>query len=142
MTSGTRSRGFALVYAVFLIAVLAGLGVTLATLSKAQQDTGVRSLLADKVYYGARAGLEWGIHQRVSSAALACAVLPAAPSSTTFTLTQQALSGVSVTVECTQSEHGSATELVFYITSTATIGTLGSVDYAERRLEATVSNIP
>jgi len=49
---------------------------------------------------------------------------------------------VSVTVECSQSAHGTATDLVYYLKSTAIIGTAGSFDYAERRLEATVSNIP
>lgn len=142
MSLRARETGFVLAAAVFLIAVLAALGVVMAAMSKVQQDSGVKSLLSDKVYYGAKAGLEWAIHQRVSSAALACAVLPAAPTQTTFTLTQEGLSGVSVTVECTQAAHGSATELVFYLTSVATIGTLGSFDYAERRMEATVSNIP
>lgn len=31
---------------------------------------------------------------------------------------------------------------VYYLTSIATTGTLGGVNYAERRLEARISNIP
>jgi hypothetical protein len=30
----------------------------------------------------------------------------------------------------------------YYLTSVATTGTLGTLSYAERRIEATVSNIP
>ena len=142
MSARAKMPGFALAAAVFLIAVLGALGLVMAALSKVEHDAGVRSLLSDKVYYGAKAGLEWAIQQRVSSAALACSTDPAAPTSTTFSLTQEALSGVSVTVECSQSDHGSTTDRIFYIKSIATTGTAGSFDYAERRLEATVSKTP
>lgn len=131
--------GFALASAVFLIAVLAVLGLVMATMAKVEHDTGVKSLLSDKVYYGAKAGLEWGIQRAI--AAGSCVAAP-----TTFPPPpmQEALSEVTVTVECTQSPHGTAppTNQVYYLKSTAEIGTAGSFDRAERRMEATVSNIP
>ena len=129
-----RQNGTALVAAIFLIIVLALLGAAVAMLSKVQADTGLKTQLAANVYFGAKAGLEWGIQRAI--AAGSCVA------SSPFTHSQGALNGVAVTVACTAAAQGSATDLVYYITSTATVGTLGGVNYAERRLEATISNIP
>jgi hypothetical protein len=105
----------------------------MSSLSGVQADTGSKSLQAAKVYWGARAGLEWGI-QRV----IALSDCPA--TSSTFSLTEAALNGISVTVDCTRNVYGSNN--VYYFTSKATIGTLGQLGYAERRLIASVSDIP
>ncbi|MBI2313146.1 MAG: hypothetical protein HYU77_11660 [Betaproteobacteria bacterium] len=59
---------------------------------------------------------------------------------TNFTIAERALNGVAVTVTCSSTAHGAPA--VYYLTSKATIGGLGSPAYAERRMEATVSNIP
>ena len=132
--SRSRSRGGALLTAIFLIVVLLGMGLAMMNLSGVQQDTSSKALLSARAYFGAKAGLDWGIQQAI--AASACAA------SSSLNLTQEALNGVSVTVTCAQQRQGSASEAVFYITSRATTGTLGSVSYAERRMEATISNIP
>lgn len=137
MSARRRSKGLALVTAVFLITALVAIGLAVATLSKVEHDTGIKSLLAAKVYFGAKAGLEWGIHQAIAPATPVCTPTPG----TTFTLAEAGLNGVVVTVECAQSTY-SGTNNVFYLTSRATIGTVGDPDYAERRMEATVSNIP
>lgn len=134
MKRAPGQQGTVLVAAVFLIIVLALLGAAMAMLSTVQSDTGLKTQLAANAYYGAKAGLDWGIQRAI--AASSCAA------TTSFTLTQGALNGVSVTVTCSSAPQGSATDLVYYLTSIATTGTLGGVDYAERRLEATVSNIP
>jgi len=133
-TSPGTSAGLALISAIFLIITLVGLGAAMVTTSKTQHDTGTKSLLAAKVYQGAKAGLDWGIQRAI-------AVGPPACVGASFPLTQAALAGVSVTVTCVASAHGAGNN-VYYLTSIATIGTLGGLDYAERRLEATVSNIP
>ena len=131
MSLPSRSRGGALLTAIFLIVVLLGLGLAMSNLSTVEHDTTSKANLSAKVYYAAKAGLEWGIQQTISSNSCA-AGSPAVGG---------ALSGVTVTVGCTSSTHG-AGNLVYYITSTAVTGTLGGVSYAERRMEATVSNIP
>jgi MSHA biogenesis protein MshP len=131
----------ALVSAIFLIAVLAGMGIALMNLSDTEQDTASKGNLAAKVYYGAKAGLDWGIQQAI--AAGSCV-------GSSFTLTQGALNGVAVTVTCTAAAQGAtncgltgtSTCNTYYLTSVATLGTLGTLAYAERRLEATVSNLP
>jgi hypothetical protein len=53
-------------------------------------------------------------------------------------LSQAALAGVSVTVTCVASTHGTVT--TYYLTSIATVGVLGRPDYAERRMEVSVTN--
>ncbi len=131
MRSRLRAAGMAIVTAIFLVVVLAGLAAAVATLSNVEHDTSNKSLLSAKVYYGAKAGLDWGIQQAV--AASACA------GSTSFSMTQAALNGVSVTVTCSLGTHG-AGSVVYYLAATATTGTIGGLDYAERRMEATVSN--
>ena len=137
-----RSAGMALVSAIFLIVVLAGMGIALMNLSDVEQDTTSKTNLSAKVYYGAKAGLDWGIQQAI--AAGSCV------GSTSFTLTQGALNGVAVTVKCTPAAQGATncglTGILtcnnYYLVSQATLGTLGTLAYAERRLEATVSNLP
>ena len=121
--------------AIFLIVVLAGLGLAVMNLSNVEHDTTSKSLLSAKVYYGAKAGIDWGIQQAVSTTA-SCV------DADTAVATGGNLSEVSVTVRCKSSPQGAATSVVYYITSKATTGSLGSFGYAERRMEATVSNIP
>jgi MSHA biogenesis protein MshP len=126
--------GFALVTAIFLLVVMAALGVFMLTLSGAQQAAPRQSLLATRVYYGAKAGLDWGVQQAI--AANSCT----GGAGTTFALAGTGLTGVSATVVCISTSHTGGT--VYRITSTAVTGAFGALDYAQRRMEATVSNIP
>jgi MSHA biogenesis protein MshP len=125
--------GVALVNALFLLVIMGVLAAAMVTLSNVEHDTSNKSLLSAKVYYGAKAGLDWGIQR--AHAAGSCA------GSSVFTLTEAALAGVQMTVTCEQSVHG-GTNTVYYLTSLATFGSFGSPGYAERRMEATLSNIP
>ena len=142
MKARSRSTGMALMSAIFLIVVLIGLGVAMMNLSNVEHDTASKAILSAKVYYGAKTGLDWGIQQAI--AADSCISAPP------FTLTQGSLSGVTVTVSCNFTPHGASTCglngtslcKAYYLTSVATTGTLGTLSYAERRMEATVSNIP
>ncbi len=118
--------------AIFLIVVLAALGASIASISNVEHDTATKSLLSTRVYYGAKTGLEWAIQRAIAAASCAGA---------TFSPSGGGFEGVSVTVTCVQSTHGSG-NITYYITSIATAGTVGSLNYAERRMEATVSNIP
>jgi MSHA biogenesis protein MshP len=124
--------GFALVTAIFLLVVMFGLGVFMVTLSGTHQATPRQSLLAARVYFGAKAGLDWGIQQAI--AASSCV------GSTPVALAGTGLSGVTATVTCVSTAHTVGN--VYRITSTAVHGAFGDLDYAQRRMEATVSNIP
>lgn len=54
----SRNTGVALFTAIFLIVVLAGLGITVALISTTQQVSTVQALDATRAYYAARARLE------------------------------------------------------------------------------------
>jgi MSHA biogenesis protein MshP len=130
-----RPRGAALVKALFLLVMIGLLAAFMVTMSLSQRATSTKSLISTRAYYGAKAGLDWGIQQAV--AAGSCAA------STTLNLAGTGLAGVSVTVTCAASEHAAGSgNFVYYLTSVATTGTLGGPGYAERRMQATVSNIP
>jgi MSHA biogenesis protein MshP len=124
--------GFAIVTAIFLLVVLAALGAFMVTLSGVHQTAPTQALDATRVYFGAKAGLDWGIQQAV--AAGSCAA------STPLTLTGNGLNGVSAVVTCSSSSHTGGN--VYVVTSTAQRSTFGSIDYARRRIQATVTNIP
>ena len=76
-----------------------------------------------------------------------CGLNPATQN-TAFSLTGNGFVGVNVSLSCTYTVHDETTGgnpfnnpfNVYFIVSTATYGNLGDVDYAERRLEASVSN--
>ena len=139
-----HSAGMALLSAIFLIVVLIGLGVAMMNLSNAEHDTASKAILAAKVYYGARAGMDWGIQQAIAGGA------PCNGVASNFNLTQGSLNGVALTVSCFAAPQGASTCgsagtslcQTYYLTSAATTGTIGTLNYAERHIEATVSNIP
>ena len=141
MSTRRRHAGMALMSAILLIVVLIGLGIGMMNLSNVQEDTTSKAILAAKVYYGAKAGIDWGVQQAI--AASSCV-------GSTLNLTQGSLNGVTVTVTCAAAPQGTSTCgttgtslcRTYYVASVATTGTLGTLSYAERRMEATVSNIP
>ena len=147
MRARVRSAGMALMSAIFLIVVLIGLGVAMMNLSNVEQDTASKAILAAKVYYGAKAGIDWGIQQSIAASA-SCSPPPG--TQTPISLTVGSLNGVTASVTCISSRQGPSTCgltgtsacQTYYLTSIATTGTLGTLNYAERRMEATVSNIP
>ena len=57
----TRQAGVGIVTAIFLLVVLAGLGVAMVSIYTAQQASANVDLLGARAYQAARAGLEWGI---------------------------------------------------------------------------------
>lgn len=138
-----RQRGFAIVSAVFLIAVFAVVGAYMLTLSSVEHSTVDRALLNARAYFAARAGLEWGVHQAVSHPTLGSGSCSPTAS---FTLTGGSFVAANASVECSVTTHsgGSSTYYVYYLKSTGSYGTAGTLDYVERKMEATVcrSNNP
>jgi MSHA biogenesis protein MshP len=58
-----RQAGVGIVTAIFLLVVLAGLGVAMVGIYTSQQSSANLDLLGSQAYQAARAGLEWGIFQ-------------------------------------------------------------------------------
>jgi MSHA biogenesis protein MshP len=85
------------VTAIFLLVVLAGLGVALVTVFTAQQTTSALDEQGARAYQAARAGIEWGLYGQLRGGAV-CA---GAGNPVTFSLpANTSLSGFTVSVEC------------------------------------------
>lgn len=92
-----RSRGVGLVTAIFLLVVLAGMGVAAVRIFSAQQAASSLDLDGARAYQAARAGIEWGLFQRLRNNACATE-----PTENSFALpADSALARFTVTVSCT-----------------------------------------
>lgn len=110
-----QQTGFALVNAIFLLVVLAFLGVVMVTLSGVQSRTPVFALQGARAYYAARSGIEWGI-----------AMVPLCNGSADN-------SGFTVTVTCNPASG------IYLVSATATQGTYGGLDFVLRTVQAKVT---
>lgn len=128
-----RAQGFGLVAALFLLIVVAMVVIAMARLSVAQHGTNSLSIQQARAYQAARAGLEWGISQAISSGNCAQG---------TPSLAGNNLSEFSLNVTCSTNNYvdndGSAIH-IFHFTATAQNGSPGSrSDYAYRQLTSTI----
>jgi MSHA biogenesis protein MshP len=84
-----RQAGVGIVTAIFLLVVLAGLGVAMVGIYTSQQGSANIDLLGAQGYQAARAGLEWGLFQRGRNDACpqkSKLVMPAGTSLSAFTV--------------------------------------------------------
>lgn len=86
------ARGFAILTAIFILVVLAALGGFILTISSGQQIGSALDVQGARAYQAARAGIEWGLHQRLQ-AGVACPAGSFVPAADT-------LAGFTVTVTC------------------------------------------
>lgn len=130
----TRQHGFTLVSALFLIVVLAALGIAIAEFSAVQRQTVNLSLKQTQAYFAAKSGLEYAFSYATSNPTAGC-------TSATLTPGSNQLTGMTISVACgsssTHTENGS-TFYVYTYTSVASYGTYGQPDYVSRTLTATV----
>lgn len=132
---GAGQTGFALLGAIFLLVVLAGLGVVAVRLSGVQHHSVSLSIQAARAFQAAHSGIEYAAYR-----ALAAGVC--APAS--FTLTEGGLAGFSVDVACTATAHaeGAGTTNVYALEAFAWSGIYATPDYVSRRIRATVTDSP
>lgn len=131
-TNAGRS-GFALVTAIFLLVVLAGLGAAIVNVSTMQHTSSALDLQGARAYQAARAGIEWGMYRQLINGSCA------AP--TSFAL-PPAFGEFTVTVNCTKYAGATPGLDVYQITSNACNqpssgncpGAAGGVDYVERQM--------
>ena len=137
MTRKTRTEsGFVLPTAIFLLVILAALATYMVTLSRTSHLSSALDIQGGRPYQAARAGIEWAAWQLLQNPTPSCmaAPPPLALSGTLVTF--------SVNVSCIQSgtyTDGVDTIEVYQITSTATSGLPGEVDYVERQIQASFS---
>jgi MSHA biogenesis protein MshP len=115
------------VSAVFLLTVLAGLGVVAVRLGTVGNQTVTQSLRAAQAFQAARAGAAWGAHRAVSGSC----------GSATLTLTEGGTAGFDVTVSCVSTSHmeGTLPVNVYVIDVLAEAGVYGGPDYVSRRVQ-------
>jgi len=145
MTAQKIQRGFSLISAIFLLVVIAALGVFAVTLSTTQHQSAAMDVMGSRAYQAARAGIEWGAYQVISNpAGIACPVggasnpvaMPAAPSTLTiFTVDVSCWSYVPVS-------EAADTITMYRIVSTASGvagAAVGSPSYVERQMTVTMA---
>ena len=119
-------RGFTLVQAVFILVVLALLGVTMMRLSRGQSATNLFALQGARAYQAARSGLEWG------------AARAAAGADCNGNMTVGVFQ-VNVTCNIQPFTEGAIGPYnVYWISATADYGTYGSPDFVQRSAEMKV----
>ncbi len=128
-----QQRGISLVQALFLIIVLAALGVVAVRLTAVQQQTVVLAMQSARAYSAARAGADWAAYQAVTNSSCGSA---------TLALTEAGLSGFSVQTSCSSSSHseGPNTVTVYTIVAFAWAGAYGTPDYVSRRIRSTITD--
>jgi MSHA biogenesis protein MshP len=139
---GKHERGFALVAAVFIVVVLAMLGIMMVTIGGMERATASAAVQGTRAFYAARSGVEWGTFGALNNTAPTCGAAPSTPTTNTFNLAVTGLNGFTVSVACSYTTHKerSDTYNVYVITSTATSGAFGDADYVSRTLQVTVTN--
>lgn len=138
--SRTHARGFALPTAIFLLVVLAALGGYMVSLSRSSQISSALDIQGARASQAARAGIEWAAWQVIDPQALQPAPTPC-PASPTNLVLDATLAGFRVTVECARALEvdGADPVAIYQITSTASTGVPGELDYVERRIQASFS---
>jgi len=134
---GKQERGFALVIAIFIVVVLALIGIMMVTIGGVQRATAAAAAQGTRAYYAARSGIEWGAFQALQNGNCAA--------STSFPLAAPGLNGFNVTVQCTSTAHrerAAPDYNVYVINATAFSGAFGTADYVSRQLQVTVTNAP
>ena len=128
-----RSAGFSLVPALFLLVVLAGLGIVAVRLTAVQSQTVVLGMQSARAYAAASSGVEWAAYRALVSGTC---------DSASLALTEGGLAGFTVSTNCSSSTHteGSTAVQVFVIEAVARSGIYGTPDYVSRRLRATVTD--
>lgn len=130
-----RQQGMALVAALFLMVLLAGLALTATRIGNSQQQAVSLQILALRAQAAAESGLEVATQRALVSGACL---------NRTLSLTQAALSGFSVSIGCTTHTHllNGTSYPVYELTASAQQGVYGRPDYVFRRATRSVTTAP
>lgn len=130
-----RAAGAALVTAIFLLVALAGLATVIVSVMTAQQTAATLDQQGERAYQAARAGIEWGLWQRLRQPAQ----MPCAGSYSFALPTNTSLSAFTVTVSCEAAIDGHVTLTAIACNEPqggACPNNAPSGDYVQRRLQA------
>ena len=126
-------NGFSLVPALFLLVVLAALGIVAVRMMGVQQQTVVLAMQSSRAYAAARSGIDWSTYQALVNGSCA---------SSTLALAEAGLTGFTVDTTCSSTTHteGPNTVRVYVIDAFAWSGSYGTPDYVSRRIRSTVTD--
>jgi MSHA biogenesis protein MshP len=142
VASRNRQTGFGIVSAVFILVILAFLGVSITFMAGTQRNAVMIDILGSRAYQAARAGVDWGSHRTLVSSACAATTNLTFPAGST-------LAPFTVTVTCSQStsdEGGTPVVLYSIVANACNIPTGGacpngatnSSTYVERQVTAVI----
>ena len=143
--SRKRTGGFSLISAIFLLVVVALLGAYVATLATSQHIGEALDVEGARAYQAARAGVDWGAFELLQAPASAFRTACEGVGATYATPISQplaglagTLSGFAVDVQCGSAitTEAGVNVRIYRLTVTASKGTLGSLFYVERKLQA------
>ena len=131
------ASGFVLPAAIFLLVILASLAAYMVSLSRTSHISSALDVQGSRAYQAARTGIEWAAWQVVDPQGLQPIPAPCPASPSPFTLTGT-LAAFTVNVTCTRTlaTDGAEQIAIYQVTSTATAGSVGGVDYVERQIQA------
>jgi MSHA biogenesis protein MshP len=132
-TPFVSQRGFSIVTAIFLLVVLAALGVFAVRINTLQQQGVTEGLRAAQAFHAARSGVEWAAYRALNGGTCAPA---------TLSLAEGGTQGFTVTIACSVSTHveGTSTIHVWLLDVRAEAGVFGGPDYVSRRLQSKVTD--
>lgn len=138
-TCRNRERGFSLATAIFLIVVLAGLGVALLTVGGLQHAASALDVQGARAYQAARAGAQWGMYQLLAPAPTPA--LPPCWSGSAAVSPGGSLTPFTVAVTCSllQTTELDRTINVYSIVSNASFGAAGAANSVVREVSVTVT---
>lgn len=138
--------GFTITAAIFILVTLAALGAFILTVSTTQHIGAALDVQGAQAYQSAQSGVEWGVYKALKDAAPPCSAGSGANTDIGV------VSGMQVTVNCTQIASGSSVEAglgtIYSIVATACNvpsagspkcpGDISHANYVERRITAMV----
>ncbi|MEM1175585.1 MAG: pilus assembly protein MshP [Pseudomonadota bacterium] len=133
--SRRHQAGFSLVPALFLIVVLASLGVVAVRMSVVGSQTVVLTMQGSRADAAARSGIEWAVYDALVNSNCAA--------STVLSMTEGGLAGFTVNVSCSSASYteGQDTVTVYTVEAFATSGAYGQPDYISRRVRTTLTDV-
>jgi MSHA biogenesis protein MshP len=136
MKTTKQQRGFLLPAAIFILVILAALGAYALNITSVQQSTSLQDTQGTRAFQAARTGVEWAAYQVLNPGSSALANCPASPSTIS-------VDNFSVSISCSRTDYNEQgldhTIAMYDITSTASSGTAGALNYIERQIQLTLS---
>jgi MSHA biogenesis protein MshP len=127
-------KGFAIISAIFLLVVIAALGIFAVTISTTQQQSQTMDVMGARGYQAALAGVDWAAYHVNLEAASSVAPWGGCIAGATVSVTDNLTPFSPVTVNCnaTSAVEGTSTIWIYDVSATARTGTFGDMNYVEQ----------